>query len=244
MIEIEKQLKKLRLSGIAETINERNREAIKAKLSYLDFLKIILQDEELQRSNKKFGSRMRSAKFKSEKGVEDFDFKFNPKINEPQIKDLALCNFIKECAPIHIVGPSGTGKSHIAQAIGRVAIMKGHEVLFISQTNLLKELQHAKATDSVSKLKKRLSSVTVLIIDDFGIKPLTECLEELLHEVIDDRYERLPIIITSNLHFDEWSDAFKNKLLAAAVIDRLKGNAHEVVLIGKSYRQIKKTAIK
>lgn len=237
MIEVENLLSPLRLIGMKETLAERNREAVKAQLSYLDFLKLMLQDEVLYRENKKLESRLKMAKFKSDKTIENFDFKFNPKINEKQIKDLATCNFIKEAAPVHLVGPSGTGKSHVAQALARCAILKGHDALFISQSELAGELKLALATDTVSKLKKRLSSVTVLIIDDFGLKPLTEKLEDFIHEVLDHRYERLPIIITSNLHFKEWMQAFSNKLLGSAIIDRLKGNAHEVILDGKSYRQ-------
>ena len=117
--------------------------------------------------------------------------------------------------------------------------MKGHEALFISQSELSSQLQLALATNSLSKLKKKLTTITVLVIDDFGIKPFSESFEDFLHDIVDHRYERLPIIITSNLDFKEWSDAFRNKLLASAVIDRLKGNAYEVILTGKSYRQTK-----
>ena len=123
MIEVENLLSSLRLIGIKETIAERNRDAIKAQLSYLDFLKLVFQDEALYRENKKLETRLKMAKFKSDKTIEGFNFKFNPEINEKQIKDLATCNFIKECAPVHLVGPSGTGKSHIAQALARCAIL-------------------------------------------------------------------------------------------------------------------------
>ena len=237
MLELENILSNLRLVGIKETLSERNREAIKAQLSYLDFLKLVLDDELLYRDNKKLENRLKNAKFKSDKTLENFDFQFNSQINEKQIKDLALCNFIQDASPVHIVGPSGTGKSHIAQALARCAILRGHDALFISQSDLTWELQLAQATGTVSKLKKKLTAVTVLIIDDFGLKPLTEKLEDFIHEVLDHRYERLPIIITSNLHFNEWLEAFYNKLLGSAIIDRLKGNAHEIILEGKSYRQ-------
>ena len=237
MVEVENALSKLKLNGIKETITERNREAIKSQLSYADFLNMILQDEILYRDNKKLENRLKTAKFKSDKTIANFNFKFNPKINEKQIKDLASCKFVDETAPIHIVGPSGTGKSHIAQALARCAILEGHDALFISQSDLNADLKMALATDTVCRLKKKLTSITVLIIDDFGLKPLNEKLEDFIHEVLDHRYERLPIIITSNLHFTEWMEAFNNKLLGSAIIDRLKGNAYEVILDGKSYRQ-------
>tara|TARA_R110002167_G_scaffold214705_1_gene419485 strand:- start:5607 stop:6341 length:735 start_codon:yes stop_codon:yes gene_type:complete len=240
MIEVENSLTQLRLNGIKESIAERNREAIKSQLSYLDFLNLVLQDELLHKENKKLENRLKMAKFKSDKTIENFNFKFNTQINEKQIKDLASCNFIKEAAPIHIVGPSGTGKSHIAQALARCAILKGYDALFISQNDLTSDLKMALATDTVCRLKKKLTSVTVLIIDDFGLKPLTEKLEDFIHEVLDHRYERLPIVITSNLHFDEWMEAFNNKLLGSAIIDRLKGNAYEVILEGESFRQTRK----
>jgi len=239
MNELENLLSQLRLSGMKAAFSDRNKEAIKAKLSYHDFLKIILQDELLHRQSRRFDSRIKAAKFKSEKTIENFDFTFNPNINEQQIKDLMTCQFINESAPIHIIGPSGTGKSHLAQALARCAVMKGYDALFISQSELANDLQLALATNTLSRLKKKLTTVTVLVIDDFGIKPFNESLEDFLHDIVDHRYERLPIIVTSNLDFKEWPDAFRNKLLASAVIDRLKGNAYEIILTGKSYRQIK-----
>ena len=237
--EVDNLLSQLRLAGMRESFSNRNKEAIKGKLSYQDFLKILAQDELLHRQNKRFKRQIKAANFKSEKTIENFDFNFNPKINEQQIKDLASCQFIQEASPIHIIGPSGTGKSDLAQALSRCALMKGHEALFISQSELSSQLQLALATNTLSKLKKKLTTVAVLVIDDFGIKPFSESLEDFLHDIVDHRYERLPIIITSNLDFKEWSDAFRNKLLASAVIDRLKGNAYEVILTGKSYRQTK-----
>lgn len=240
MIEIEPTLKALRLSGILETLNLRNKEAIESKLSFTEFLATLLQDEVLRRDQKKFDVRFKKARINGNKTLEQFDFGFNAKINQQQIKDLATCQFIQEKAPVLIVGPCGTGKSHVAQAIAHCAIRNGIDVLFFTQTQIFKYLQTARATGEFDKKFQQLVKIPLLIIDDFGLKPLRPPQDEDLHDLIAERYEQLPTIVTSNLAFDEWGDAFPNKLLGAATIDRLRHAAYKIVLEGNSYRSMAK----
>lgn len=239
MPELWSQLKTLRLSGIAEQLQQRNQEAVNHQLSYLEFLSLLLQDECLKKEQNKFINRMRLAGFRGEKTLESFDFKFNPKINQALVKDLATGRFIEEKVPVLIIGPCGTGKSHLAQALGHCAIRQGKDVCFSSQSKMAQDLQSARATGTYNKIIKRLVQVKVLIIDDLGLKPLKSQEEEDLHDIIAERYEAQPTIITSNLDFSEWTDAFQNKLLAAATLDRLRHNAYEVLLEGKSYRSLR-----
>jgi len=234
--ELAPMLKQLRLSGILDSIESRNRQAIENKLAYTDFLALLIQDEVARREQKKLNQRLRRANFRSQKTLEQFDFDFNPKINQAVINELATCRFIEERVGVLIAGPCGTGKSHLAQAIGHTAARQGHDVLFSSQSQLLGNLNAARATDTYDRRFQALARIELLIIDDFGLKPLRSPEDEDLHDLIAERYERGSTIVTSNLDFTEWGEAFPNRLLGAATLDRLRHGAYRLVLDGESYR--------
>lgn len=234
--ELNPLLKQLRLSGMTESLASRNREAIEHQLSHPEFLALLVQDEVARREQKKYAMRAKRAGFRNNKTLESFDQDFNPHLNRTQLKELASCGFIEEKVAVLIAGPCGTGKSHLAQALGHCAVQKGYDVLCHTQTKLLTQLHAARATNTYDRRFQALVKVPLLIIDDFGLKPLKSPHDEDLHEVIDERYERGATIITSNLDFSEWGDAFPNKLLGAATLDRLRHNAYRMVLEGDSYR--------
>jgi DNA replication protein DnaC len=229
-------LKEIRLSGILDSLEARNRQAIEDKLAYTDFLALLLQDEVARRSHKKLAVRIRRANFRNQKTLEDFDFAFNPQLNRALILDLATGRYIEEKVAILIAGPTGTGKSHISQALGHCAIRQGYDVLFTSQSKMLGQLQAARATNTFERRFQSLVQTDLLIIDDFGLKPIRPPQDEDFHDLIADRYERRATIITSNLDFPEWGEAFPNRLLGAATLDRLRHGAYRVVLDGDSYR--------
>ena len=234
--ELTNQLRKLGLSGIIDSIDVRNKEAITNQIAYCEFLGLLLQDELLTRENRCYQRRLKVANLKGHKTIENFDFKFNPKINQTLIRDLVTCRFIKERYPLLIIGPCGTGKSHIAQAIGLCAIRSSFEVICTTQTELSQILQTAKAIGNFRAKLKSLTKVALLIIYDFGLKPLQSPQDEDLHELIAGRYEQTATIVTSNLALHEWQQAFPNQLLGAACIDRLQHNAYVLTLDGISYR--------
>ncbi len=236
MPELAPVLKQLRLSGILESLERRNREAIEHKMTYPEFLALVIQDEAGRRDQKKYGTRLRRAGFRGDKTLEGFDFDFNPGIDRALIRDLAACRFLDEKVCILIAGPCGTGKSHVAQAIGHCAVRSGIDVMFTTQTQLLAQINAARATGGYERKMQTLARVPLLILDDFGLKPLKQGQDEDLHDLIAERYERNSTIFTSNLDFSEWGDAFPNKLLGAATLDRLRHRAHQVILDGKSYR--------
>jgi len=229
-------LKQLRLSGMTESLARRNREAIEHQLSYPEFLALLIQDEVARREQKKYATRVRRAGFRGNKTLERFDLDFNPNINQALLKELASCGFIEEKVAVLIAGPCGTGKSHLAQALGHCAVQKGYDVLCFTQTQLLSHLHAARATNTYERRFQTLVKAPLLIIDDFGLKPLKSPHDEDLHDLVDERYERGATIITSNLDYSEWGDAFPNKLLGAATLDRLRHNAYRLVLDGDSYR--------
>jgi DNA replication protein DnaC len=232
-------LKQLRLSGILDSLEIRNHQAIDEKLAYTEFLSLLLQDETARRTNKRLSQRLRKASFQTNKTLEVFDFTFNPTIDKRLIMDLATCRFMDEKVPVLIAGPCGTGKSHLAQAIGHCAVRIEKDVLFTTQTKMLGQLHAAKAIHLYDRKLKTFVNADLLIIDDFGLKPLISPQDEDLHAVVAERYERGATIVTSNLDFDEWGDAFPNKILGAATLDRLRHGAYRVVLDGKSFRSPK-----
>lgn len=229
-------LKQLRLSGILDSLEMRNQQAIEKKLSYTDFLALLIEDEVARREQNKFAQRQRRANINVQKTLETFDFTFNLDINHVQIQDLCTCRFMEEKAPVHIVGPCGTGKSHLAQSVAHMAIRKGYDTLFTSHAKLLKQLSAARAVGNYERKLSQLVKMDLLVVDDFGLKPMRQGQDEDFHDVIAERYEKKSTIITSNLHFDEWSAAFHNKLLGAATLDRIKHGAYCITLDGKSYR--------
>ena len=199
----------------------------------------MLQDEKLHREQKQYKRRYKKADFRGIKTLDNFDFRINPKIDQKLIRDLSTCRYIKEASLVIIEGPCGIGKTHIAQALGHCALKAGFEVMFTTQSKLIEQLNASKATNNYASCIKKFSKIDLLIIDEFGLKPMKDHDDEYIHEIIAKRYELKPTIITSNLSIDEYHQAFSNKLLAVATIDRIRHDAYKVILSGKSYRSLK-----
>jgi len=230
-------LKQLRLSGILDSLDLRNRQAIEGKLAYTEFLAILIGDEVARREQKKLTMRLRRANFRGEKTIEAFDFDRLPNLNRSLVKDLATGRYLAEKVSILIAGPCGTGKSHLAQALGHCAVRQGHDVMFTTQTQLVGSLHAARAIGSFERRFQQLARVPLLVVDDFGLKPLRPPHDEDFHDLIAERYERVSTIATSNLDFGEWGDAFPaNRMLGAATLDRLRHGAYRIELDGESYR--------
>jgi DNA replication protein DnaC len=230
------KLKNLRLSGILETLDVRNRQAIEEKLSHVEFLQRLLEDEVERRAQKQLSLRLRRASFDLEKTLEGFDFAFNPSVNRQQVFDLATCRFIERHENILIQGPTGVGKSHLAQALGHEACRRGFDVVFSSAARLLAHLNGGRADHTYERRLAAYTRPDLLILDDFGLKPLHPQAPEDLYDVINERYEKGSLIVTSNRAFSEWPDLFQNPLLASAALDRLTHNAHQITITGDSYR--------
>jgi DNA replication protein DnaC len=227
---------KLNLRGLLDTFGERHRQAMEGPLSHTDFLMLLLQDELGQRQQKRLAARLKRAQLRPQKTIESFD----TSVLRGQVvvlHELATVRFIGEAAPVLIVGSAGTGKTHLAHALGHQALRQGYEVLALSQAQLENRIAQARAQGTRSKLIRAIAKVDLLIIDDLGLKPLRAPADEDLHEIIDERYERRATIVTSNLDVSEWPQAFaSNKLIAVATIDRLKHRAYQLTINSDSRR--------
>lgn len=230
-------LKKLRLSGVMQSLELRTRQAVDDNLDLSEFLYRVLSDEVGRRDAKQLDLRLKRAAFEHKKTLEDFDFTFNPAIPKAKIIDLATCSFVRNKENVLICGPTGVGKSHIAQALGHRACMAGFTVLYVPAHQMLLQLRASRADESFDRKLLRFIAPDLLIVDDVGLRPLKPDEPHDLYEVIRQRYERGSMILTSNRAIEEWPPLFGDALLASAAMDRLLHHAQVVdVKEGDSYR--------
>ena len=230
-------LKTLKLSGILETLDLRLAEAQKNTLSFSEFLNSLLLDEIETRNMNKLNRLIRNAHIGGIKTLETFDFSFNPSINASYIRELAICRFIEKGENIFFLGPTGTGKTHLAKALCHQACRKHFPVLFFTAHELFKELANAEINDKIDKLMKKLITVDLLAIDDFAFKKISQQSSEYLYSIVDRRYQIKSMIITSNRAITDWEAIFPDPVIANAILDRLAHNAHQIIIKGESYRK-------
>jgi DNA replication protein DnaC len=229
-------LTKLRLSGILQTLEARNRQAVESQWSYIEFLARLLEDEVARRAQKQLTLRLRRAAVNSTKTLESFDFSFNPAINRQQVLQLASCDFVRQHRNVLICGPTGTGKSHLAQALVHETARQGFDAVFTTTHKMLQYIHGGRADDTWERRLQIYLRPDLLVLDDFGLKPLQSPAPSDLYDVIDGRYEKGSIILTSNRAPSEWPDVFLDPLLASAGLDRLSDKAEVLVITGSSYR--------
>jgi DNA replication protein DnaC len=229
-------LTKLRLSGILQTLEARNRQAVDGHWSYVEFLSRLLEDEVERRDQKQLTLRLRRAMVNSTKTLEAFDFNFNPTLNRQLVLQLASCEFIRQKHNLLIYGPTGTGKTHLAQAIVHEAARQGFDAVFTTTHKMLQHINGGRADGTWERRLQTYLRPALLVLDDFGLKPLPAPGPSDLYEVIDGRYEQGSIVLTSNRAPAEWPDVFGDPLLASAGLDRLGDHAEVLVITGASYR--------
>lgn len=232
-------LKKLRLSGVLQSLELRNREAVDDGLVHTEYLYRLLHDEVDRRESKQLSQRLRRANFEAMKSIEDFDFQFNPNVPKAKVLDLATCQFVERRDNVLIIGQAGVGKSHLAQALGQRACRAGYNALYVAAADMLTQLRASRADQSYERRLLRFTSPELLVVDDLGLRPLSGEEPLDLYEIIRRRYEKGAMIVTSNRDIQEWHPMFGDALLASAAIDRLLHHAHVIDIEGESYRNPK-----
>jgi len=237
MIELGRALRQLRLSGMAAVLETRILQAQTEKQPPIDFLSVLVQDELVKRQDRLLDRRIKDAAFRDHgKTLDAFDFDFNKKMDRKIVFELATARFVTQHEDALFLGPPGTGKSHLAQAIGHATIQQGHRVLYREAHVLLEELAEAQLAGDRKEYVERIAAVPLLIIDDLGMRKLPSTAAEDLLEIIMRRYERASTLITSNRPVDDWGKLFGDIAAVSAMLDRLLHHAHLLKCGPRSWR--------
>lgn len=229
-------LKALRLPTFLREYDKLARQCAREDASHVAYLARLTELELIDRERRMIERKIKSAKFPAIKTLDSFDFKAIPSLNKLQVADLARCGWIERRENVIALGPSGTGKTHIALGLGLAACQKGLIVRFITASSLVHELMEARDEKRLLRLQKSLAKVSLLIIDELGFVPLSKTGAELLFELISLRYECGSTLITSNLIFEEWTETFGTERLTGALLDRLTHHVSILEMNGDSYR--------
>jgi DNA replication protein DnaC len=235
--ELERKLRHLRLSGMAQVFDVRLQQAVQSRLSPQEFFELLIDDELTRRRDRLLERRLRQAHFPERKSLEDFNFSFNATINRQQIFDLATCRFLEQRSGWLVIGQTGVGKTHLIIAIGMKAVEAGYRVLYKSAFDLLEDMAEATATDRRRDYITEMTRIPLLIIEDLGLRRVPASAAEDLLEILHRRHQKTSTILSSNRPLEDWGTMLGGDTAAtSALLDRFL-HASEVTLIrGKSYR--------
>jgi len=234
------KLRRLRLSGMLDTLDTRAAQATRDQLAPTEFLAILLDDELERRDQTRLDRRVAEAGVDPAKTLAGFDFSAVPELRRGVVLELGTAMFVPRAENVILAGPTGVGKSHLMNALVVEALKRGYTALQRPAHRVLQDLQAGHADGSYRRRLHRLLTVDLLALDDLGLRPLSAEMAEDLYELIRERYERKALILTSNRALVEWPETFGNPLLASAALDRLTHHCHTLVIRGQSYRQLGK----
>src|SRR5437899_534471 len=237
LIELQHALRQLRLGGMATVLETRLRQAQNETMTPIDLISCLVADELSRRGDRLLERRRKQAAFRDpHKTLDHFDFNFNPKMNRSMVYDLATCAFIGKHEDALFLGPPGTGKSHLAQAIGQAAIQQGYRVLYREAHILTENLADAALDQTRKEQMELFSTVPLLIIDDLGMRKLPATAAEDLLEIVMRRYERTSTVVTSNRPIDDWGKLLGDTAAVTAMLDRLLHHGHVLKCGPRSWR--------
>jgi DNA replication protein DnaC len=230
------QLKRLRLSGMAQTLEVRLQEATANRLDHAEFLELVLADELAIRQERLIARGLKAAAFREQKTLEDFQWDFNRSIKKKQVYDLAAGNFVRQHRDVLLAGPPGVGKSHLVQAIGRQLVHSGFTVLYRSIFDAVRDFLHDEAFEGHDRVMNRYLKPDLLILDDMGLKQLPKRSGEYLFEIIMRRHQLHSTMMTSNRPLEDWGKLIGDVPSATAILDRFLHHAEVITITGRSYR--------
>jgi len=237
LIELQRALGQLRLGGMAAVLETRLRQAQAEPMAHIDLISCLVSDELTRRGDRLLERRRKQAGFRDpHRTLDNFDFTFNPKMNRSLVFDLATGAFISKREDALLLGPGGTGKSHLAQAIGQAAIQQGYRVLYRETHVLLEELADAVLDGTRKQYMESVTAVALLIIDDFGMRKLPHTAAEDLLEIVMRRYERASTILTSNRPVEDWGKLLGDAAAVGSMLDRLLHHGHVLKCGPRSWR--------
>jgi len=237
--ELKQTFKSLRLSGLLATLPERVAYAKGTKLSYTEFLELLLGDEIQRRQDTAIDRRLRGAAVDIDQTFERFDWDAAITVDRDKLRDLFSLEFVGHKQNVLICGPVGVGKTFIANALAHSSCRRGHKVLMLRASGMFKKLLQSRADNSYERELRKLLSPDLLIIDDFGLQKLTDDQAGDFYEVVVERYGKASTVITSNRDLQEWMSLFDDQIMANSALDRLAHNAHQLIIEGESYRRKK-----
>lgn len=240
-VALEQSLRTLKLSGMLQTLEARLAQARAGELGHIEFLQVLCHDEITRRESHAITRRLRRAQFEQQATLEEFDFAANPKLPAAQIRDLAALRWLAAGESVVLYGAVGVGKSHVAQALGHLAIRQGADVRFVKTSRVLATLAGGHADRTWDKRLRELARPALLILDDFGMRELTTTQADDLYELISERTAAgRSMILTSNRSPVDWYALFPNPVVAESLLDRLINTSHQVFMNGPSYRPNKR----